>query len=288
MALFSERHGYVNPKDVFIRERMTCEIENAIFSAFNLLNRWLNEDDMSSRSRNSDESYTMLEQAIWVFLMNERLNEYNKYKGNIITAFFDYSSKWYEKLDLVEFSIKKMNLTFQDERRDAIESFIEFLNSSFKRLNFAYRIVGEEVVEITREEEIAEIEFTLQDKDGASKHIQSALENLSKRPTPDYRNSIKESMSAVEFVCREITGNSTLGDALKTIRNNGIEIPQMLIVAFEKLYVYTNDKTTGIRHALMDEVNVPSFEEAKFMLVTCCAFVNYIKAKTLNKQINTL
>ena len=41
----------------------------------------------------------------------------------------------------------------------------------------------------------------------------------------------------------------------------------MLKTAFEKLYVYTNDKATGIRHALMDETDAPSFDEAKIMLV---------------------
>lgn len=32
-------------------------------------------------------------------------------------------------------------------------------------------------------------------------------------------------------------------------------------------------------HNLMDDKEVPSFENAKFMLVTCCAFVNYIQGK---------
>lgn len=64
MALFSERYGYKNPKEVFIREHITREIENAICSAYNLLDRWLNEDDAYSRSCNHDESFTTLEQAI--------------------------------------------------------------------------------------------------------------------------------------------------------------------------------------------------------------------------------
>lgn len=279
MALFSERYGYKNPKEVFIREHITREIENAICSAYNLLDRWLNEDDAYSRSRNHDESFTTLEQAIWVLFMNERLEEYHHNKGDVINIFFASTSLWYERLDLIEFSIKKMRHAFDDERVDTLDRFIKFLNDSFERLCFAYRIIGGEVVEITKEEEIVEIEETLKDKDGAAVHINSALENLSKRPIADYRNSIKESISAVEFVCREMTGDGTLGEALKTIRKKGIEIPQMLTVAFEKLYVYTNDKTTGIRHALMDDVNEPGFEEAKFMLVACCAFVNYIKAK---------
>lgn len=115
--------------------------------------------------------------------------------------------------------------------------------------------------------------------DAVSKHISTALSLLSQKPEPDYRNSIKESISAVECICRKITKKNTLGDALKELDRSGIILPQMLKASFEKLYVYTNDKATGIRHALMDERDSPNFEEAKFMLVACSAFVNYIRAK---------
>lgn len=47
--------------------------------------------------------------------------------------------------------------------------------------------------------------------------------------------------------------------------------------AFSKMYAYTGD-AEGIRHALMEETNL-GFEDAKFMLVSCSAFVNYLKAK---------
>ncbi len=48
-----------------------------------------------------------------------------------------------------------------------------------------------------------------------------------------------------------------------------------LEAAFTKLYDYTSD-AKGIRHALLDEDRV-TFEEAKFMLVACSAFVNYVR-----------
>jgi len=44
------------------------------------------------------------------------------------------------------------------------------------------------------------------------------------------------------------------------------------------LYGYTSD-SGGIRHALSDEDVTPTFEDAKFMLVSCSAFINYLKAK---------
>ncbi len=47
--------------------------------------------------------------------------------------------------------------------------------------------------------------------------------------------------------------------------------------AFSSLYGYTSD-AEGIRHALLDEPNL-SFEDAKFMLVSCSAFINYLISK---------
>lgn len=102
---------------------------------------------------------------------------------------------------------------------------------------------------------------------------------MTNRPTPDYRNSIKESISAVEALCRGIISENTLGDALKKLEKNGVTIPVFLKSGFEKLYVYTNNEKTGIRHALMDDAETPQYDEAKFMLVACSVFVNYFQGK---------
>ena len=51
--------------------------------------------------------------------------------------------------------------------------------------------------------------------------------------------------------------------------------------AFEKLYGYTNNPDTGIRHALIDDTNIPTSAEATYMLVTCSAFINYLNTKNI-------
>ena len=56
-----------------------------------------------------------------------------------------------------------------------------------------------------------------------------------------------------------------------------IELHTALQQAFKKLYGYTSD-ADGIRHALLEEASL-DFEDAKFMLVACSAFVNYLKIK---------
>jgi len=47
--------------------------------------------------------------------------------------------------------------------------------------------------------------------------------------------------------------------------------------ALEKLYGYAGDDD-GIRHALSDKSDLDS-HDAKFMLVACSAFVNYLRGR---------
>lgn len=281
MALFSERYGYVKPRDVLIKERITEEISNAICTAFDRLGDAFNYIDVNSY-RNHDASYAALELAIWVHFENKRQNDFYEYRGRkvVATEYVKSGSVWYKVLDMLEFSIKWMNNNFNDRaRHEEFCKFVNYLNRRFTELGFAYRIVDCEIIEITSEEEIVAIEQALTIGDSVSNHISTALRLLSQRPEGDFRNSIKESISAVEFVCREITGKTTLGDSLKELEKKGVVLSPMLKVAFEKLYVYTNDKATGIRHALMDEKDAPGYDEAKFMLVACSSFVNYIMSK---------
>ena len=136
--------------------------------------------------------------------------------------------------------------------------------------------------EITSKEEVSTIESAMQKSSSNIKmHLSNALELYSQRPQGDYRNSIKESISAVEAYCREITGENTLGQALNNLNRNGVILPSTLKSAFDKLYAYTNQPDTGIRHALMDDEGsyTPSIEEALFMLISCSAFINYLKSK---------
>lgn len=220
-----------------------------------------------------------------VFFMNQRRDDFYGYNSHKIAA-TEYlksdQNEWYRKFDLIEFTIGALRkMTPQGDRTYAavVNNFVRILNATFKRLDYAYRVVDDQIVEITDQEEIATIEEAVKQTSAVKTHLSEALKLLSNRQAPDYRNSIKESISAVEALCREITGESTLGPALKALEKNGVEIPRFLLSGIEKLYVYTNDPNTGIRHALMDDKEVPTFEEAKFMLVACSAFVNYIQGK---------
>ena len=152
------------------------------------------------------------------------------------------------------------------------------LNALFEEEFVGYRMIAHEITPITNEVEINEIKASLDiEFEGCKSHIKKGLSLLSDREKPDYKNSIKESISAVESICQIICKDdkTTLGKALNKLEESGTKLHRSLKEAFSKLYGYTSDEG-GIRHAEgLFESNV-SFEDAKFMLVTCCAFVNYL------------
>lgn len=181
-----------------------------------------------------------------------------------------YNSEWYESLDLIE----------------QIGKYFPFLheqwNSAFEQEMSAYRFVNGEIIEINSKEEIAEIEQAINDNDqfnAVKIHLETALTLMSNRENPDYRNSIKESISAIESIVKKIINDdkATLGQALKRVQERH-NLPNALKEAFNKLYGYTSDEG-GIRHALTDDSIEVTYAEARFMLIACSAFINYLKLK---------
>lgn len=275
MALFSERNGYTKVSDVIIRERITPEIQNAICTCFDKLYDIYNLEGY----RQIQES---LDKYIWTKFLNKRLFHFDDKDFDPADYIEDPNVQWYKKLDLIEFSIKYMLEEDEINHISVTQRFSEILNAEFERLNFAYRIVNYEIVDITSEQEIQAIETAINKSPrNVQIHLNSALEKYAQRPIGDYRNSIKESISAVEAFCREKTGENSLGKALNKLEREGLFLHSLLKSAFDKLYAYTNQEDTGIRHALMDDEEnyTPTAEEALFMLVSCSAFINYLSRK---------
>lgn len=277
MASFSERYGYTKPSDILIRERITPEIQNAICNAYSQLENFL--------YTNNSIIYRTLQSHCWTDFMNKYIADKPQWEDVCINYFKDNSIIWYKKMDLLEFIINYLDI-LNVSKIPNVSKFINVLNSHFERLNFAYRIIDYKIVEISSLEEINEIEEALSGNNSVRLHLQSALQALSIKPDADVRNSIKESISAVEAICRDLTGENTLGRALSCLEKNNVIIPPILKKTFETLYIYTNDASTGIRHALMDDDNkyLPTKDEAVFMLVTCSAFVNYLRKKQIDMK----
>ena len=244
-------------------------------------------DNMKTKLGLVDEGWESgrLIHKIWHSYFKLTIDNYRSQSwGAILSRLRDFfmTCEWNEVYDFIEFVCK--NYSSSSITRLSREK----CNSLLKRELSAYRFVNEEIVEITSEEEIAEIEQALQaTKSPIKHHLDSALTKLADRKKPDYRNSIKESISAVEAMCKLISGDSkaTLGQALKVIEDKGkIKLHAALKDAFKKLYGYTSN-AQGIRHSLLDEPTL-DFEDAKFMLVSCSGFINYLKIKASKAGIS--
>jgi hypothetical protein len=188
-----------------------------------------------------------------------------------LRKFFLNNKNWYDPFDLLQFSVE-----FADN------NFIPFLNLILEREKAGYRFVNGELVQITSEVEIDEIEQAIESTrsiKSVNAHLGAALKELADKENPIYRNSVKESISAVESICKIFTGSdrSTLGDALTKLEKEE-SIHPALKKAFSALYGYTSD-SGGIRHALLENDRQVDFHEAKFMLVTCTAFINYLLSR---------
>ena len=277
MLHFSERNGYVSPSKVLIQKTITTEIENCICNCYSAL-----KEDLKACCH----SYQDLEVHLWTKFMNQRASEFQtswNWHGSVISPYLSSQAvQWYKKIDLIEETIEflKGYCCYPQP----LDNFVKGLNSEFERLTYGYRIVNNQVTPITDEVQISAIQKPLESPtvhENIRRHLNNALRLYSQQPQADYQNSIKESISAVECLCRSITEENTLGRALSKLERSGAIIHPRLKEVFDLLYAYANQKDTGIRHALMKPENnyVPQSEEALYMLVSCCSFVTYICEK---------
>lgn len=188
-----------------------------------------------------------------------------------------YEAQWWEVYNVVEFLFGLPQAG----------SFIGRVSFFLEREKAGYRILNRQLVSITDPIEIAAVVTASSVRGkflGTQEHLRTAVSLFSKNPDPDYRNSIKEAISAVETVARVVTGNpkATLGEALKKIDEN-MTIHPALREAMNRLYGYTSDEG-GIRHALLEQSTIDE-AEAKFMIVTCSAFVNFCVQRTASKSV---
>ena len=267
MALFSERNGcVVKPLQV---DSMTPELRNRIWNTYSI--------EMWSDGSNFDSNY--LEEIMDDFGLayaGDGSFNFSSFKQNVATfQKWFMETDWYRIYDFIEVYLAYLS---ESEKGDARENF----NSVLKWENAGYRVIDDQVVPITNPTEISCLEQAQQSAySSVNTHIRKAIELFSRRPTPDYENSIKESISAVESMCCIITGqsgkNATLGKTLKKLKDKGVHIHSALESAFSSLYGYTSDED-GLRHGGIDFTNAPA-EDAKYMLVSCSAFVNYLIEK---------
>jgi hypothetical protein len=186
------------------------------------------------------------------------------------------TTTWHGVYDFIEFLPRR----FREQYGDTNERFVQACNQVLEREMSGWRFSGNTLTQITSADELAAIDEARELPKPyrvVGEHFDTALRLMADRRKPDFRNSIKESISAVESFCSLLASQkkADLGAALKVIEQQ-VPLHGALKSAFNSLYGYTSD-ASGIRHALLEETNL-SFEDAKFMLVACSAFVSYLRA----------
>lgn len=189
--------------------------------------------------------------------------------------------KWWDSYNLLEFIVDNYPATLGGLSDHFL--FIDEANEILEEETSGYRFIMGILTPVTNPSEVGSIEDAIKVSQvnnlfGAEKHLITALDLLSKKPKPDYRNSIKEAISAIESLVKQLTGEDSGGlDKALSILDVKVKFHGAFKSGLLSLYGYTSDED-GIRHAILEEREV-GFDEAKFMLVACSALVNFIIAK---------
>lgn len=269
---FSQRMGLTPVKVELEKEGMSDELRNGLWSVF-----CDNFIDVFETARTPHSVEISFYKSLWKDFFKEpidkvsslRLTMWSRPAKESVREWY-YQSTWAIAFDFIEFTI------------NFLPGVSQIYNTVLKKEMSAYRFVEGSLIQINSEEEAVELETVLQNlgpTSPAREHLLQAMVLFSDRKNPDYRNSIKESISAVESLVKVLLEDekATLGQALKRLEaDHGLH--PALKGAFDKLYGYTSD-SGGIRHALKDGDVQVNAEEARFMLVTCSAFVNYLITK---------
>ena len=276
---FSQRKGISPARKTIQIDSIDQELRNSLWSALTIYFRNIRNIDLHELHLQN------LIQSLWILYFKEPIDTIpSDVIGrwlNLLRKYY-FAAQWHEVYDIIEF-------ISDHGPENGKNDFITQCNYFLETENSAYRFVNGKIIEINSAEEINEIETALENSGpyrGVQQHLQTAIERMGDRKNPDYRNSIKESISAVEALCKKVTQrkNATLGEALNILQEE-ISIHPALKSGLSSLYGYTSD-AHGIRHALMEEDNLTS-ANARFMLIICSAFINYVIAAYTDKG-NTL
>jgi DNA-binding transcriptional ArsR family regulator len=272
MPSFSQRKGLEPVSKLIQLDSMDEFLRNAIW---NVLDRtiWSTPGFIRANRPSYPPRIDALSRELWEGFFGARVDKRPTIKEHILHQIQEwfFHAPWNKVYDFLEFILKpELGLP----ARVGTE-----LDAALARNGSGYRIVDGIVVDTVSESEVDMLQETLDNGPmGVASHLRRALQLLADRDNPDYRNSIKESISAVESMAKIVTDNpkATLGQALKVLEKNGKMHPA-LKEGFQKLYGYASDED-GIRHAMLDEPNLTA-ADAKYFLMSCTSFVNYMKAQ---------
>lgn len=272
---FSQRMGYLPPSKVIQSDSIDTDLRNTLWNVvsecyWSRFRPGYGHNDAIAFSNFADFSV-----SLYAFFFKKTVDTLPTYWSDLRKELrhFILTGTWHRVYSLLEFIAE-----YCPDIDNSNTKFIAYSNKALEQENSAYRFVAGKITEITSPQEIEEIEQAIEGSSaytGVTTHLKTSLGLLTDRQNPDYRNSIKESISAVESLAKKLVGDdkATLGQALKILETKH-NLHGSLKSAFLTLYGYTSD-ASGIRHALLDNAAAPTKADARFMLICCSAFINF-------------
>jgi hypothetical protein len=266
--MFSERMGHTKQKILQFKE-IDADLRNSLWNACR--GRFF---DSSQFFLNRDEHLEANAKLVWVYFFKKPVDEIPADKGrlqSVMLSFFQ-TEQWHRVYDFIEFADEWLARGIEEEFRSIVNYMLE-------REKAGYRLLDGHVTPITDAHELAEI-ASASERTGdfvrAARHIRAGIALYSDRKKPDYRNSVKEAISAVEAAAQAVSGNNkaSLDDAIKAIdKAHGMH--SAFKAAIGKFYGFTSD-SGGIRHCLTESTVEVDEIDARYMLISCSAFVNFL------------
>jgi hypothetical protein len=261
---FSERMGLVQSRSSFQIDSISTDLRSRLLNCFT-------GNGPRLRDGIANSSPTGFLASIWDGFFKRPLHEIENANYEIVRLFSE--GAWFRVYDFLEHVRNRCGW-----QGSGPHHFTTRCNVVLEEELAGFRFVNGLIAPVVSPEELEAIDIALANRVPlARQHIAKALELLSARTNPNYAKSIQESISAVEAELRDVTGDAsaTIGDALKVVKR-GTTYHPVLLAALDKLYGWTN-ADGGIRHADKGTGQPPDRALAKFILVTCCAFVNHLE-----------
>lgn len=174
MARFSERYGYTSVTDVMQLEFIDDELINGLWSAF--------YDTIIQFGRQSASGHFPVEESEYRYLLPKLWKKFYKLPideiplNNWFHSVKTLRQNFYEELEW--FEVYYLEFVAQNLSTVPKGRFIKACNEVLRQEMAGYRFVGDEIVQITSNEEIAEIEQAINDADmdPVSSHLKRSLE----------------------------------------------------------------------------------------------------------------
>lgn len=265
MALFSERQGHVAARTIVQREELDEVTRMDVWNLSYQLIDQLGEVNHSQRRA--------LAQVLWADYLKQPLDDFD-YASTVLENLKEQvlEWEWFRAFDIIEFLLSSKYFAGKDVYAGA-------MNRIFEEHLVGYRLIDGKIRPVDSEAEVDAIEGAQSDATGSNlagvrHHLATSIDLLADRAKPDYPNSVKESVSAVEAMLEVLTGEAVLSKALKKLNGVGVAVHPALLTAWDKTYGWASDED-GVRHSAAAPPSVDQ-ATAKYMLVTSSAFVSWL------------